>query len=351
MPAPSGRQVSTLSSDREQDQGETWPVRPHMRGARSSPRPPAWRVQRAGCAGRSSRPTIRASDPDGDAKARRAGDEPVLPARPGDAQAFEQPFTRPVTRRGRRRDPRSDRRDPRGRYGAARPAPPPATRRACGSARIDRQGQALIAAPAIADPEMLAARRSARPRRLAAAAQHEGEQARRAEEIARPSFVAGAVRAAPGAARARPGAAAQPARDLERRFPHAGVSRTASVRRPRRRARHRRARHAGRALRRSARSAASRRRRGDRAEHRIGMADDIFGAGEDRDVDARGDRREQQRRRPGIVEQRRDPLACAPRRSPERPAPRRSGCPGFRGTPPWSCSPISASMPAPIIGS
>ena len=48
-------------------------------------------------------------------------------------------------------------------------------------------------------------------------------------------------------------------------------------------------------------------RRGDRTQHRIRMADDIFGAGQDGEIDPRRDRREEQRRRPGIVEQRRDP--------------------------------------------
>jgi hypothetical protein len=43
---------------------------------------------------------------------------------------------------------------------------------------------------------------------------------------------------------------------------------------------------------------------GDGAEHRIGMADHIFGAGEHGQVDAVGDGGEQQRRRPGIVHDR-----------------------------------------------
>ncbi len=42
-------------------------------------------------------------------------------------------------------------------------------------------------------------------------------------------------------------------------------------------------------------------RRGDGAEHGVGMADDIFGGGLDRDIDPVGERLEEQRRRPGIV--------------------------------------------------
>src|SRR3546814_4961861 len=45
---------------------------------------------------------------------------------------------------------------------------------------------------------------------------------------------------------------------------------------------------------------------GDRADHHVRMAHDIFGAGEDRDVDAMRQRREIERRRPGIVDQRDD---------------------------------------------
>src|SRR5690242_1293451 len=42
--------------------------------------------------------------------------------------------------------------------------------------------------------------------------------------------------------------------------------------------------------------------RGDGAEHRIGMADDVFGGSLDRDIHAMSKRLEVERRSPGIVE-------------------------------------------------
>ena len=65
--------------------------------------------------------------------------------------------------------------------------------------------------------------------------------------------------------------------------------------------------------------------RSDRAEHGVGMTDDIFGGGLDRDVDPVRERLEEERRRPGVVHDHHG--ACFMRglaRSPECPAPRSS---------------------------
>ena len=51
---------------------------------------------------------------------------------------------------------------------------------------------------------------------------------------------------------------------------------------------------------------------GDATHHDIAMADDIFGAGEDGDVDAMSHGREIERRRPGIVHQRDDAMRPRP---------------------------------------
>ena len=92
--------------------------------------------------------------------------------------------------------------------------------------------------------------------------------------------------------------------------------------------------------------------RGHRAEHQIGMAADIFGAGEDREIDAGRDRREEERRRPGIVEQG-DEAPRLRRRADRRarPAPRSVCVPGLSMKTARVFSPISAAMPAPISGS
>ena len=161
-----------------------------------------------------------------------------------------------------------------------------------GAHRVGRDRQALEAAPAVADAEQLEPVDQPRPRRRVAAVQDEGEEAGRALEVAAPILVAGAI----GQRRmedartcgwsssqcATLSALAWLALEPDAERAQAAQRQPGVVG----------AGGSGRAPGGSARAARERLGDGDRAEHQVGMAADIFGAGEDRQVDPGRDRRE-----------------------------------------------------------
>ena len=222
-----------------------------------------------------------------------------------------------------------------------------------GPHRVDRQRQAFVAAPAVADAEQLEAVDEGGARRVVGALELEREQARRALEVALPRFVARGSRAGPGGAPARPRGCSLSHCATLSALASCCFRRTAMVRSPREPSQAssgetavaeipRRASGCGRKC-----SAVA----VDGAEHHVGMPADIFGRGEDADVDPGRDRREEQRRRPGVVEQGDDPALAGPaRRSPGTSWTSMVSEPGLSSRIARVCSPIGSAMPRRSAG-
>ena len=210
---------------------------------------------------------------------------------------------------------------------------------------MGRDHQALVAAPARAHAEDVHAVEH-RGQRVAAVAvaQGEGEQAGRALELLLPVVVAGAVGQGGMQHLVDLGPVLQPVRDLDAALlvmaqPHAHGAQAAQ----------REVAIVGRGV--EAEILAGRlgrlehlpRGAGDDAHHRVGVADDVLGAGVDREVAAMVERLEVERRRPGVVDQHgRAVLLGDARRWRRRPAPRRSASRAPRDRRPW-CWAASAS--------
>ncbi len=166
-----------------------------------------------------------------------------------------------------------------------------------GTARLSKR------APAIADAEQAQALDQTACGRVVAAGEDEGEEAGRAPEVADEIFVAraGGQRGVEDAGDLR--LPVQPARDLQAALLMAGEAdgegAQAAQGEPGLVGAGALAEDAAGALEALGEGLGG----GDRAEHQVRMAADIFGAGEDGEIDAERDRGEVERGRPGVVDQ------------------------------------------------
>ena len=179
--------------------------------------------------------------------------------------------------------------------------------------RVGWDGEAFIAAPAKPKSEMREAIEHRGARGVVAAVEDESEQPARPQEVAREDLMAGAGGQSGVQHLRHARLLGEPLGDGQRALLMLGEAHAHGAQAPAAQIGVVGAGDLAQLETRVAQGRPVRGRGGHRSQHRVRMADDIFGAGQHRQVDTFLDCGQEQRRRPGIVEDRRDPAILGDR--------------------------------------